>query len=207
MSKAKGSLFIVAAPSGAGKTSLVRALVGTVNGLEISISHTTRPPRPSDVEGSDYFFISQHQFESMLQQKLFLEHAMVYGHYYGTSREWTLEKLNQGIDVILEIDWQGAKQIRQSIPNTVSIFILPPSLSVLQERLQQRKQDNPEVIARRMSSAREEMSHYAEFDYLIVNENFNQALTDLQYIINAKRLSCLRQKYTFESLLRQLLGF
>lgn len=205
MSKAFGNLFIVAAPSGAGKTTLVRALVGTLLALEISVSYTTRLPRPNDIEGNDYFFVDTPSFEAMLQQQVFLEHAVIYGHYYGTSRDWVLNKLQQGIDVILEIDWRGAEQVRKKIPESISIFILPPSLTILHERLCQRKQDSDDVISRRMLAAQEEISHYLDFDYLVVNENFNNALHDLQHIIHAERLSCARQNVVLASCLEQLL--
>lgn len=205
LSNHQGNLFVIAAPSGTGKTSLVRALINRVSQLEISISHTTRLPRPGDIPGQDYFFISKHDFHLLLEQKRFLEHAMIYDHYYGTSQEWTMEKLNQGIDVILEIDWQGARQIRQQMADAIFVFILPPSLTALHERLKQRNQDDFAAIAKRMASAQEEISHYNEFDYLIINESFDKALEELEYIIFAARLTCKRKVSSIQPLLQQLL--
>lgn len=188
-----GTLFIVAAPSGGGKTSLVRQVVTQLAGIEISISHTTRQPRPMEKNGVDYFFIDAAQFAHMVQQGKFLEHAQVYDHFYGTSIEQIQTRLHAGVDVILDIDWQGARQIKQIFSNAVSIFILPPSLEVLEERLSNRQQDNENVIQYRMAAARDELSHYQEFDYLMVNENFQKATEDLIAIVTAERLKTKHQ--------------
>ena len=183
-----GKLFIVAAPSGGGKTSLVNQLIATFPQIELSISHTTRPARPKEKHGKDYFFISQSEFLNMIDEHAFLEHAQVFENHYGTSKQQIEERLSQGIDVILDIDWQGAQQIRQIHPQAISIFLLPPSLETLRDRLQNRQQDNLEVIEKRMKQAQEELSHYNEFDYLIVNKEFDTALEQLKAIVIAERL-------------------
>jgi len=201
----EGVLFVVAAPSGGGKTSLVNALVARFDHLKISISYTTRPSRPGDVDGEDYRFVDEAEFQKMVGEKAFLEHAEIYGHHYGTSHRWVLKQLEKGVDVILEIDWQGARQIRQLFPSTVSIFILPPSREVLRERLQHRKQDDSEAIEERLVSAVGEMAHYHEFDYLIVNDDFDTALADLSHIVQAQRLQCGRQRQKLSVLLADLL--
>ena len=205
--KDTGTVYVVSAPSGAGKTSLVTALAETDPSIRLSVSHTTRPMRPGEQDGADYHFVSPDQFESMLQQGEFLEHARVYGADYGTSEQRVREQLAQGLDVILEIDWQGAQQIRKRIRGAISIFILPPSVEALTERLAGRAQDAKDVIAQRMQEAKDEISHYAEFDFLVVNEEFDRALNDLRCIIGAMRL---RQEVQFVRLLdrlRLLLGF
>ncbi len=204
MSK-QANLYVIAAPSGAGKTSLVRALVQRLTEIKISISHTTRKPRPGDVEGVDYFFTAREQFLSMVDHGDFLEYAEVYGHYYGTSRSWVLQQLAEGIDVILEIDWQGAQQIRHLIPSSISIFILPPSVETLEQRLVQRQQDDNQVISQRLAVAQSEIKHYQEFDYLIVNDEFEPALSDLECIIKAGRLRCQNQAVHELTLLQDLL--
>ena len=198
MSKKKraGFLYVVAAPSGAGKTSLVAALVNSMEDLEVSISFTTRSARPGEKNGIEYHFTDAENFESMIAAGAFLEYAKVYQHYYGTSREWVQQRLDQGVDVILEIDWQGAQQIRQQFPAAILIFILPPSLAVLEQRLQKRQQDSAEVIAGRMRSARDEISHYQEYDYLVVNDDFGEALSNLRRIVRSQRLrSCVQQQH------------
>lgn len=200
-----GHFFVIAAPSGTGKTSLVRALVNHVNDLQISISYTTRPPRPGDIHGKDYYFITQQAFLKMLEQDIFLEHATIYQHYYGTSRDWVLNQLAEGTDVLLEIDWQGAKQVRRLFPNAILIFIVPPSLDTLQQRLQNRRQDPPAVIVERMAGAQREMAHFREFDYLVINDQFEQALADLRHIVLAERLRCREQAQRHASLLANLL--
>ncbi|GAB6068668.1 guanylate kinase [Methylothermus subterraneus] len=202
---AKGSLFIVSAPSGAGKTSLLKRLVQELDEVVISVSHTTRPKRPGEVDGRDYFFVSQETFAKMLAEDAFLEYAQVFGHYYGTSRRQVMESLEQGLDVILEIDWQGARQVRAKLPESRSIFILPQALEVLEERLRRRGQDSPETIVRRLAGARAEISHYAEYDYLVVNADFEQALFQLKSILVADRLRLPRQQERLEGLLRRLL--
>ena len=177
-------LFIIAAPSGGGKTSLTRALVKSVDNLVISVSHTTRPIRPGEKDGVNYHFITKQEFHRLRdEQKVFLEYATVFGYLYGTSREWVLSQLKQNKDVILEIDWQGAQQIRKLFNDTVSIFILPPSMEILRKRLEERGQDSPAVIEKRMQAAEEECSHKDEFDHVIVNNDFNDAVTELKNII------------------------
>ena len=202
----KGILFAVAAPSGAGKTSLVNALVASMDGLTVSVSHTTRKPRPGEKNGVNYHFVTEEDFIHMLTCNLFLEHAQVYDHYYGTSQKWLLEYLHTGTDVILEIDWQGAQQVRRLKPDTVTIFILPPSRAVLEQRLRSRGQDSEAVIAQRLQGAFDEISHYVEFDYLVVNDDFSQALKDLQAIVHSRRLTQLAQAPKLEKLLTDLLS-
>ena len=181
--------FVVVAPSGAGKTSLVAKLLEREPNLRLSISFTTRPPRPGEADGRDYHFVSGAEFGRMLAAGEFLEHANVYGNHYGTSRRWIEEQLAGDHDVLLEIDWQGARQVRNLFPNTVGIFILPPSLGELRRRLEARGKDAPEVIERRMASAREEISHVLEFEYIIVNERFESAVGDLISVVHAARVS------------------
>lgn len=200
----KGTLFIICAPSGAGKTSLVRALVDAVPGLYVSISHTTRPARPSEKHGVDYFFVGEDEFQALLEQNRFLEHATVFDHFYGTSRAWVEEQLGDGKDIILEIDWQGAQQVRSIIKDTVSIFILPPSLTALEERLKGRG-DDERNISRRMRDAVSEMEHYGEFDYLVPNDFFDRTLKQLSAIIISARHDYHRHRDYFEASLKQLL--
>ena len=202
----KGSLFIVAAPSGAGKTSLVNALVEQQSAIRLSVSHTTRAAREGEVNGQDYFFVSQDNFAQMRDAGAFLESATVFDNSYGTSSETVLAQLQQGLDVILEIDWQGAEQVRSNFPESTSIFILPPSKAALEQRLRGRGQDKEEIIARRMRDAENEMSHYVEFDYLIVNDQFDVALSDLAAIIIARRHSIAVQKQVNLELLTELLA-
>jgi len=201
-----GSLFIVAAPSGAGKTSLVNALVEQQNDIALSVSHTTRLARAGEVDGKDYFFISPDAFGEMRDRGAFLESATVFDHSYGTSSEAVFGQLKAGIDVVLEIDWQGAEQVRRNYPDSSSIFILPPSKQALEQRLRGRGQDDDEVIARRMRDAENEMSHYVEFDYLIVNDDFDTALASLVAIISARRHSIGVQEDAQASLLKTLLA-
>lgn len=201
-----GNLYVISAPSGAGKTSLVKALLEQCPHLLVSISHTTRPKRPGEEDGVNYHFVDQAQFEQMLNNNAFLEHAEVFGNYYGTSKQWVAETLATGEDVILEIDWQGAAQIRKSIPNTITIFILPPALETLKQRLQGRGQDDSDVIARRLSEAQSEIAHYVEFDYIVINDNFDTALSELQAIIQANRLTQQAQSSRHEQLLKNLLS-
>ena len=200
-----GRLYVVAAPSGGGKTSLVNELIQRFHHLKISISYTTRPARPGEINDENYHFVTKETFEVMIANKDFLEHAKVYGHHYGTSHHWVLKQLKKGVDVILEIDWQGARQIRQLFPSTISIFILPPSQDVLLGRLNKRKQDSDAVIAERMTEAVNEMAHCHEFDYLVVNDDFNVALDDLTHIVWAERLRCDRQRLAKADLLAELL--
>lgn len=203
---AAGRLYIVSAPSGAGKTSLVAALAKSEPGVRVSVSHTTRAMRPGEVEGVNYHFVDHAAFSAMLAREDFLEHATVFGNLYGTSRLWVLETLSRGEDVVLEIDWQGARQVRERLPETVSVFILPPSLVALQTRLESRRQDGAEVIRERMRQAVAEMSHYDEADYLVVNDDFEQALAELRSIIRAHRLRLEPQRRRFGELLTELLS-
>jgi len=177
------NLFIIAAPSGCGKTSLVEALIKKTKNLCVSVSHTTRPPRPDEVNGINYYFVSINEFDEMIKNNAFVEHATVFDNHYGSSTKLIREKLDQGVDVILEIDWQGARQVKENMPNSVSIFILPPSNEALLARLKQRAQDNDETIKKRMSDAQNQMQHFNEFDYLVINDDFHSALNDLNLII------------------------
>ena len=192
-----GSLLIVSAPSGGGKTSLVKAVLDVEPEVALSISHTTRPPRPGEVDGQHYYFVPLPQFERMLAAGEFLEHAAIYGHRYGTWRTGVEQELAAGRDVLLEIDWQGAQQVRRLRPDVVSIFIRPPSLEVLKARLMNRAQDSADVIVRRLAAAEEEISHAGEYNYVIINEDFNWAALDLRSIIRAERLKAPRQLARF----------
>ena len=180
-----GLLFIISAPSGAGKTSLVTALTQNEADIEVSISHTTRPRREGETDGVNYHFVHEAEFQTMADQGVFLEHAEVFGNYYGTSRQWVEQRMASGQNVILEIDWQGAEQIRQHFPKSVSIFILPPSYQTLENRLLGRGDESNEVIARRMQGAINEMSHYHLYQYVIINDDFQQSLDDLRSIVHA----------------------
>jgi guanylate kinase len=194
------NLFVVVAPSGAGKTSLVNALLERDPNIRLSISHTTRGPRAGEEHGKHYHFIEKPAFEAMIAAGDFLEHADVYGNYYGTSRKWIEGELQGEHDVLLEIDWQGAAQVRKLFTNMVGIFILPPSLDELRRRLEGRGKDSAETIARRMASAREEISHVLEFEYIIINEAFDSAVVDLVSVVRAARLSRERQRGRLERL-------
>lgn len=201
-----GTLFIVAAASGTGKTTLVKALIDHTPGLGVSISHTTRTPRPGEVDGVNYHFVSRDAFLAMIGASAFLEHAEVFGNFYGTSRVWLEQQLALGRDVILEIDWQGAQQVRRLMPEAIGIFILPPSLPELRQRLTGRGTDATEVIERRLAQAIEDIAHYAEFDYLVINDAFDTALADLQAIVRAARCRHLVQTRRHEDLLQGLLS-
>lgn len=201
-----GTLFIVSAPSGAGKTSLVSALIKQDSLIEVSVSHTTRPKRPGEQDGVNYNFVSIEQFKANIDTGDFLEHAEVFGNFYGTSQHWVTDKLEAGQDIILEIDWQGAQQVRKVLPNSVSIFILPPSLQALRERLSNRGQDSEEVIAGRMAEAQSESSHYCEYDYLIINDNFDLALQELHAVFLAQRQKQAVQAKRHEALIAELLS-
>lgn len=205
MSNISGNLFVIAAPSGAGKTTLVKALSESMTQLKISVSHTTRAMRPSEIHGQDYFFVKETVFAEMIGKKAFLEYATVYSHHYGTSHEWVREQLSQGVDVVLEIDWQGARQIKQLFRQAVLIFIFPPSMKALKTRLQNRQQDDLQTIVERMQAAQNEMSHFREFDYLVVNDQFDVALLDLQHIVLAERLQTEVQLLKLSGLLENLL--
>ena len=201
-----GTLYTVSAPSGAGKTSLVAALIEHCPGLRVSVSHTTRSIRPGEEDGVNYHFIDEDSFTAMLAREEFLEHARVFGNLYGTSRIWVEQELGKGTDVILEIDWQGARQVKQLLPDTRAIFIMPPSRKTLEQRLTARGQDDAQVIATRMAEAVEEMSHYGDGDYLVVNDDFEQALSELQAIIVSQRLRTSRQQQALKPLLADLLA-
>ena len=187
-----GILFIVSAASGTGKTSLVKAVLDAEPGIKLSVSHTTRPARPGEMDGQHYHFVERSKFEAMQQAGAFLESAEIYGNRYGTSREGIALELQRGIDVLLEIDWQGAHQVRRLMP-AVGIFILPPSLDVLKARLMNRGQDSVEVIARRLAAAEAEIAHAVDYDYVIINEDFNRAAQDFRSIVRAERLKLARQ--------------
>lgn len=184
----EGTLYIISAPSGAGKTSLVKAAIDSIDRLGVSVSHTTRTIRPGETDGVNYHFTERDQFQAMINNNAFLEQAEVFGNFYGTSTQWVQDTLKQGEDVILEIDWQGAKQVRKLMPKAVSIFILPPSQAALRERLQGRGQDSEEVIQQRLAGSKEEISHYVEFDYIVINDDFDVALSELSGIIFSNRL-------------------
>lgn len=201
-----GTLYVFSAPSGAGKTTLVKALLDKTEAIGVSVSHTTREPREGEVNGKDYNFVSQNDFKALIEQDAFLEHAQVFDHFYGTSQLWVEKELNAGRDVILEIDWQGAEQIRQQMPAMVSVFILPPSRDELLKRLTGRGTDSQEVIDRRMHDAVNEMSHYGEFDYLIINDDFDCALQELRSIIIARRQRIEAQSQVQQELLQNLLN-
>lgn len=188
-----GTLYIVSAPSGCGKTSLVNRLLSSMDQICVSISYTTRPARPGEISGINYYFVSENAFQDLISNKAFLEYAQVFGYYYGTQAFWVEEQLNKGIDVILEIDWQGAQQIKKKLPQAIGIFLLPPSLESLYERLKNRGKDSQQTIAKRMSQANSEISHYKEYDYIIVNNHFENAINDFITIINAQRLTTNRQ--------------
>lgn len=199
-----GILFIVTAASGAGKTSLVRALLESDNQLRKSVSYTTRPARPGEEDGRHYNFVSQQKFADMLKQREFLEHAEVHGNHYGTSKSWIERTMQGSHDILLEIDWQGAQQVRRIFPQAIGIFILPPSLASLEERLKARGQDSPEVIASRLKAARVEMSHVPEFDYVIINDKFEQAVQELICIVRSNRLKLKPQLERHRDLINHL---
>lgn len=203
---ANGTLYIVSAPSGAGKTSLVKRLIADTCNLVLSVSHTTRAIRPGEAHGRDYFFVTPAEFERLIHTDELLEHAKVFDHYYGTAKETVTRSLADGKDVILEIDWQGAQQIRMLCPECLSIFILPPSIAILEQRLRNRGQDDENVIARRMRDAVTEIRHYAEYDYILVNDDFEKACQELKSIVDANRLKVNKQRIQLGTLLSQLTG-
>ncbi|MDC9620716.1 guanylate kinase [Xenorhabdus sp. XENO-7] len=204
----QGTLYIVSAPSGAGKSSLIQALLKTqpLYDTQVSVSHTTRPARPGENHGEHYFFVTVDEFQNMISHDEFLEYACVFGNYYGTSRKIIEDTLASGVDVFLDIDWQGAQQVRQKMPSARSIFILPPSKEELLRRLRGRGQDSDEVIDKRMSQAVAEMEHYGEYDYVIINDDFNTALADLQSIIRSERIRLDRQAQRHDALISKLLA-
>ncbi|MDB9933234.1 guanylate kinase [Candidatus Thioglobus sp.] len=206
------NLFIVAAPSGCGKTSLVESLINNTKNLRVSISHTTRKPRAGEVNGTNYHFVSVAEFQKMVSDDAFIEHAEVFENFYGTSKKLINDNLNNNIDVILEIDWQGSHQVKQNLPSAISIFILPPSKEALELRLKNRAQDDELIIKKRMLDAENQMSHYSEFDYLVINDNFNAALADLESIISSSNnlskrahLSLEEQSIKHKKLLKKLI--
>ncbi|QLG86844.1 guanylate kinase [Chitinibacter bivalviorum] len=203
---AKGNLFVVTAPSGAGKTTLVAALLAADANVQLSISYTTRAPRAGEVDGKDYHFVEREQFERMISAGELLEHAEVYGNYYGTSQVWINEAINTGRDILLEIDWQGAQQVRRLFPEAIGLFVLPPSLETLESRLRNRGKDSDEVINKRMAVAREECSHVDEFDFVIVNEHIDDAVRDIVSVVRAQRLTLVRQSARHTALISSLKG-
>lgn len=202
----RGTLYTVSAPSGAGKTSLVKALLEAVVNIRVSVSHTTRTMRSGEENGINYHFVDESTFVTMINNNAFLEHAKVFNHYYGTAQDWVESILANGEDVILEIDWQGAEQTRRLLPDCVSIFILPPSLKALEERLNGRGQDDSTVINHRLAEAQEEMSHLVEADYLVINDDFDTALSELRAIILSQRLTVKNQQQKNHKLLKELLS-
>jgi guanylate kinase len=206
MTATPGTLYIVSAPSGAGKTSLVKALIDAEPNVRVSVSHTTRGMRPGEVDSLNYHFVSREKFVQMLEHGDFLEHAEVFGNLYGTSQSTVLQTLAEGHDLILEIDWQGAQQVRHLMPQAKSIFILPPSQEALRQRLNNRGQDSDEIIDRRMREAVSEMSHYVEYDYLVINDDFATALDDLRSIFRANQLRHGAQQVRHGALLARLLA-
>lgn len=199
-----GCLFVIAAPSGGGKTSLVNALLAREPGIRLSVSYTTRKPRPGEHEGVHYHFVDQKRFDALQASGEFLENARVHGHWYATSATWLAAQVAAGQDVLLEIDWQGAEQVRRVLPDSVHIFVLPPSLPVLKERLENRGQDAPGVIAERLAGAVEEMRRWEQFDYVIINQDFATAVSDLDAIVRAARLKVSRQRARHARLLQEL---
>jgi guanylate kinase len=206
MQSSRGKLFVIAAPSGAGKTSLVRALIQRQPTLRFSISYTTRTKRPNERHEHDYFFVDKATFERMVAAGEFLEHARVFDNYYGTSRAQVESLMNSGENVLLEIDWQGAQQVRRALPECRSIFILPPSLAELERRLRSRATDSDEVIARRLRDSKADMSHWSEFDYVVVNRDFERATADLEAIVCGQGDHLRRDRSEIQTLVRELLG-
>jgi len=203
---ASGCLFVVAAPSGGGKSSMVNALLEREPGIRLSVSYTTRPPRPGESEGYHYHFVDVPTFLALKDNGEFLEHALVHGNWYATSATWLTAQVTAGQDVLLEIDWQGAAQVRRLMPDSVHVFILPPSIEALKDRLTKRGQDPPAVIEQRLTAAREEMSHCGEFDYVIMNQDFARAVDDLSVIVRAARLTAPRQQVRHAKALAALLN-
>ena len=213
MPQTLGNLFILAAPSGAGKSSLIKALLekhpstdAHNNAMQVSISHTTREPRPGEVNGVHYHFVDRTEFEALIEEGAFFEHAEVFGNYYGTSKVVIEQTLRQGIDVFLDIDWQGARQVKAQIPDTATIFVAPPSKEELKRRLTERGQDSAEIIEQRMTKAVSEISHYHEFDFVVVNDNFTAALSELDAIVTTRRLRKEKQIIRHQKLFDNLLG-
>ncbi|GLH33568.1 MULTISPECIES: guanylate kinase [unclassified Pseudomonas] len=206
MNHSSGTLYIVSAPSGAGKTSLVNALIKDDKRVSVSVSHTTRGKRPGEEHGINYHFVSHDEFKALIDKNDFLEHAEVFGNFYGTSRSTLQQVLDRGDDLILEIDWQGARQVRELMPEARSIFILPPNLEALRQRLDGRGQDSDEIIAGRMKEAVSEMQHYDEYEYVIINDDFDVALEELKAVFRSNRLLLSKQQDRHGALLKQLIG-
>jgi guanylate kinase len=204
MTHTTGSVFIVVAPSGAGKTSLVAALLEAESSVELSVSYTTRPARTGEIDGKHYHFVGQDVFDRMITNGDFLEYAEVYGNYYGTSIGWIRSRIEQGHDILLEIDWQGARQVRKVFPDAIGIFIVPPSIEELERRLRGRATDTDEVIARRLASARAEIDMVSEYDFLVINEQFDRARTDLISVVRANRLKCSAQRVRYAEKLARM---
>lgn len=202
----QGTLYTISAASGTGKSTLVTALINSIDNLKLSVSHTTRIARTGEIEGVHYHFVSKTEFQQILEADVFVEYATVFDNNYGTSKQWLSEQLNEGIDVILEIDWQGAQKVRQFQPNLVSIFVLPPSFEILETRLRDRKTDSEEVILNRLRGAREDISHYIEYDYIVLNDDFSQALEDLRSIIHSQTLKRRGAKPHIQTVLKDLLS-
>ncbi|VVN27199.1 Guanylate kinase [Pseudomonas fluorescens] len=209
MNHCSGTLYIISAPSGAGKTSLVTELTAITREdthIRVSVSHTTRAMRPGEKDGVNYHFVDREQFQSLIDKGDFIEHAEVFGNFYGTSRSALQSTLDEGFDLILEIDWQGAQQVRELMPDALSIFILPPSQDALRQRLTGRGQDSEEIIEGRMKEAVNEMVHYDEYDYVIINDDFDAALADIKAVFRSNRLLLAKQKQRHGALLEQLIG-
>ena len=204
--KPKGTLYIIAAASGTGKTSLAESLAETMPNIKISISHTTRPIRANESKDKHYYFISKEEFESLITENAFLEYAEVFGHYYGTSRSLVEKELDAGVDVVLDIDWQGARQVKEQFDSAISIFLLPPSRKELYSRLKRRNSDTDEVINKRLATASSEIYHYKEFDIVVINDKFESALLDLQAIVRCQRLKLKNQEIKYRDLLDELIG-
>ncbi len=206
MENRQGHLYIISAPSGAGKTSLIKALLKSVEDIKVSVSHTTRKRRPNEIDGEDYHFITIDKFRKMLAEGDFLEYAEVFGNFYGTSQQAVESMINQGTDVILELDWQGARQIQQKMPKAIRIFILPPSLEALHQRLHNRAQDDHSVIDQRMQEAKQEMSHFDEYQFVIINDVFEEAFIELKSLVIAERLRLERQSFEHSALIHSLIN-
>ncbi|MCG8379295.1 MAG: guanylate kinase [Proteobacteria bacterium] len=204
--KKNGTLFIIAAPSGAGKTSLIKALVEQIENLSVSISYTTREPRPDEIDGECYHFIDESKFKELINQNCFLEYAKVFEHYYGTPRDWVEQELKAGNNIILEIDWQGAEQVNSQLRGSVSIFVLPPDYQTLRDRLVSRQNDDMQTIEFRMDAAREEISHYKDFDYIVINDDFDTAVSEIEAIITASNLGKCRQSGFYDEFVEQIMA-
>ena len=199
------NIFIISAPSGCGKTSLIKALIQSIKQINISISHTTRAPRPNEVDGKNYFFINKQQFNTLKNDNQFVEYAKVFDNYYGSTKQVVENLLKQNKDIIFEIDWQGTQQIKKKFPSAISIFILPPSNSILKQRLIDRKQDYMNIIEKRMQKAHDEIQHYKEYDYLLINNNFNTTVKELSCIVKCAHLAIKQQTNKHKNLIKKLL--